>query len=243
MGLEPHAGLRITSNLKAKVFINEKQMGNTPYQDENLIEGEYLVKLLGDEATSSAKSWQGYVKLNGGTWSLVNRELGDSPTVSSGEVITLENGNGVTVVSIPSGADVTVDGKIFGRTPLTISDISLGEHQFIIGREDYLKRSIRVNLVEGFNLTMNVDLALAEADLTKITTTPISQTAQLVVKNTPTGFLRVRSEPSVNGTEIARVSPGDTLTLLEEQPNWDRVRLSDGKEGYVASAYVEKKNL
>lgn len=241
LGLTPKAGLRVESNIKAKVFINQKEVGNSPYQDENLAEGEYLVSLKSDEATTSAKMWQGYVKLNAGTLSVINRELGDSPALSTGEVITLEKGKGVTVVSIPPVSDVIVDGKNIGKTPLIVTDLPPGEHQFIVGREDYLNRSIRVNIVDGFNLTMNVDLALAEADLSKITTPVISSTAQVVVKQTPTGFLRVRSEPNLNGVEIAKVKPGDSLVLLEELPSWDRVRLPDGKEGYVSSSFVEKK--
>ncbi len=258
LGLESRAGLRVESNTKAKVFIckttekcftNDKQdasvykeAGNTPLQDENFIEGEYLVSLKSEESTSSAKFWQGYVKLNAGTLSVINRELSDNPVISAGEVITLEKGKGVTVISIPFNAAVSIDGKNAGRTPLTVLDLSVGEHTFMIGKEDYLKRSIRVNIVEGFNLTMSVDLALSEADLSKIPTTPISSTVQVKVKKTPTGFLRVRSEPSVNSVEVGRVKPGDILVLLEEQSAWDRVRLPDGKEGYVASSYVEKKN-
>jgi SH3-like domain-containing protein len=29
--------------------------------------------------------------------------------------------------------------------------------------------------------------------------------------------------------------------MLEEIPNWYRVRLSDGKEGYISAAYAQKK--
>ncbi|MBI2596312.1 PEGA domain-containing protein [Candidatus Daviesbacteria bacterium] len=255
--LEPRAGLRVESNIKAKVHICNKsnncpaegsEVGNTPYQDENLAEGEYLVGLKADQiettdtqASASARIWQGYVKLNKGTLSVINRELGNSPAVSAGEVVTLDTGNGITIISIPNSADVIVDGKNIGRTPLTVTDQPAGEHQFVIAKEGYLKRSVRVNSVEGYNLTINVDLSLAEADLTKITTTPISATAQVVVRKTPTGFLRVRSAPSINGQEIARAKPGDVLILLEELPAWDRVRLPDGKEGYVSLSYVEKK--
>jgi uncharacterized protein YgiM (DUF1202 family) len=61
------------------------------------------------------------------------------------------------------------------------------------------------------------------------------------VKNTPTGFLRVRSTASANGQEIGQLKPGDVVVMLEEIPNWYRVRLSDGKEGFISAAYAQKK--
>ncbi|MBI2022723.1 PEGA domain-containing protein [Candidatus Daviesbacteria bacterium] len=242
LGLEPRAGLRVESDQKSKVTINGQEVGSTPYQNQNLKEGEYQVSLKKEEATSSSGLvWQGYVKLYGGTVTVVNRELSEKQSQASGEIITLEKGKGVTVISNPSSAQVLIDGKAVGRTPISISSIAPGEHQFLISKENFLKRSIRVTLEDGYNLTLNVDLAQDEVDLTKIVTVPIKETQQVIVTQTPTGFLRVREEANLNSKEVARVAPGDTLTLLEEIPNWNRVRLPDGKEGYVSSSYTEKK--
>lgn len=242
LGLTPRAGVRITSTKEAKVLFDNREVGSTPFEDENLKEGEYLVTLKEKGASTSGKIlWQGYTKLYGGTLTVVNREISDNPSTSSGEVITLESGQGVTLVSNPPAAEVSMDGRIVGRTPITLPSISGGEHQFILGKDGYLKRSIKATLVEGYNLTLSVDLAISEPDLTKIPTIPVTETQEVIVKKTPTGFLRVRSTPSLDGAEVAKVNPGDSLILLEEIANWDRVRLTDGKEGYVASSYVEKK--
>lgn len=246
LGLQPRAGLRIESTPKTLVSVNNKSAGQTPYQDENLTEGEYLVSLQPDlsGATSSAQTpaWQGYVKLTGGTLTVVNRELGQTPTQSSGEIISLNQGNGATVVTTPQGADITVDGKQIGKSPLSLPDLSAGEHQFLISKDNYLKRSIRATVVDNFNLNLIVDLALSEADLTNTPAAPVDLTKKVIVKSTPTGFLNVRSTPSTAGQIIAQVKPKDELVLLEELPNWDRVRLSDSKEGYVSSSFVEKKS-
>jgi hypothetical protein len=224
------------------VLINGQEVGETPYTDSNLQEGELLVDLKSmEESSISAKPWQGYVKLNPGTLTVINRNMEASAQTSSGEVITLESGKGVTVVSTPPEAEVTVDGAVVGRTPITLTELSDGDHQFILSKENFVKRSIRAKVVNGFNLVLTVDLAIAEADLTKLPTVPVSSTAQVVVKSTPTGFLRVRNTASANGQEVGQVKPGDVLTMLEEIPNWYRVRLSDGKEGFVSAAYVQKK--
>ncbi len=242
IGSHSRSGLQIDSNIKAKVFINGVESGETPFTDSNLTDGEFLIGLQSQEESSiSAQPWQGYVKLNPGTLTVVNRNMEASSQASSGEVITLEQGKGVTVVSTPPEVEVTVDGAVVGRTPITLSDLSPGDHQFILSKENFIKRSIRAKVVDGYNLVLTVDLAISEADLTKLPTVPVSSTAQVVVKSTPTGFLRVRNTATANGQEIGQVKPGDVLTMLEEIPNWYRVRLSDGKEGFVSAAYVQKK--
>ncbi len=242
MGASGRSGLQVDSNIKAKVLIGGKEVGETPFSDNNLTEGELLVSLeSAEESSVSAVPWKGYVKLNPGTLTVVNRNLEGNVQASSGEVITLESGKGVTIVSTPPEAEVTVDGVVVGRTPITLSDMSSGDHQFILSKENFVKRSIRAKLVEGFNLVLTVDLAIAEADLTKLPTVPVSSTAQVVIKNTPTGFLRVRNTPSINAAEVGQVKPGETVVMLEEIPNWYRIRLTDGKEGYISSSYAEKK--
>lgn len=240
LNLKERAGLRVESNPKSKIFINEKEVGVSPYQEENFSEGEFLVSLK-DEASVGATLWSGYVKLNGGTLSVVNRDIQKTQALSSGEVITLERGAGVTIISNPSGAEVLMDGVIIGRTPLIYTTVTSGEHQFLLSKDSFLKRTIRATLIDGYNLTLNADLAISEAELTKLPTPPVSALPQVLIKQTPTGFLRVRDKATLNSKEIAQVKPGDSLTLLEESGEWFKIRLSDGKEGFISSQYAEKK--
>jgi hypothetical protein len=184
--------------------------------------------------------WEGRIKLKDGTLTVVNRELANDVASASGEVLTLEKGQGVTLLSTPNEAEVEIDGKNYGKTS-TLANIPPGQHTFVLSKSGYLKRSIKADVPENFNLTLNVDLALTEADLTDVNTPTITITPKLVVKNTPTGFLRVREKPNLNSKEVAQVKPNDELTLLEEVSTWYRVRLDDGTEGYVSSTYVNKK--
>lgn len=236
LDLEPKAGLRVDANISSKVFVNSKEVGQTPLQKEDFEAGEYLVELKNDKG-----EWQGYVRLNPGTLSVVNREIADSQAVSSGEVISLENGRGATIVSNPQGADVQIDGKLVGKTPVSVGELSSGEHTFLLDKGNFLKRSIKVNVAEGYDLNLTVDLAISDVDLTNISTIPIESSPVLIVGNTPSGFLRVRSRTSTTSSEVTRVSDGDELVLLEELANWYRVRTSEGKEGFVSSTYVSKK--
>lgn len=236
LGIKQTSGISILSDpSEATVYLDGKEAGKTPFEDKSLAVGDYTFKLEKDN-----KAWQGKVKLTSGTVTVINRELSQDQTSSAGEVLTLDRGKGLTIISNPTDADVEIDGKLYGKTPLTVN-IGAGEHTILISHSNYLKRSIRANLAENFNLTVAVDLALSEADLTAISTSIITQTPEVVVQETPTGFLRVRDKPSLDGKEIAQVKVGDILILLEELSLWDRVRLSDGTEGFVSSIYVEKK--
>jgi len=187
--------------------------------------------------------WEGYAKLNDGSLTIVIRDIADIAEASAGEIISLEPGRGATITSSPSNAEVYIDGKLTGRTPIAIPDLSSGEHQFIISRENFLKRSIRSKVIDGLNLVLSVDLAITEPDLTKLPQEPTSSTQEIVIKNTPTGFLRVRESASLNGKEIGQVKPKETYVLLEETPGWVRIRLKDSKEGWVSSSYIQKKTV
>lgn len=236
------AGIRVESNLPVKVFLNDTEAGSVPYQDDSLKPGDYLVSLKADEATTSAKIfWQGYTKLNEGTLTIVIRDIGDSKKASSGEIISLESGKGVTITSSPSGAEVFIDGKLAGNTPLVLPGLEEGEHQFILSRENFLKRSIRSKVIDGLNLVLAVDLAITEPDLTKLPQTPTSSTQMVTIKKTPTGFLRVRDKAGLGGKEIGQVKPKEEYVLLEETPGWVRIRLKDSREGWVAASYIQKK--
>lgn len=235
LGFKDRSGIRVDSTPSSVVSIDKRQMGNTPLQQEDLSSGEHLVSL-----SSSQGSWSGYVKLNSGTLSVVNRDLQPTDASSSGEVITLESGKGGTIISNPSGSDIEVDGKEAGKTPLSLPDISLGEHLFTISHPSYSPRSVKAFLAAGFNLILSVDLAISEADLTQTPEATPAPLPQVLVTQTPNGFLRIRDQASSLGKVVGQASSGDTLVLLQEQPGWDKVQTKDGLVGYVSTQYIKK---
>lgn len=236
-GIKPKSGISILSTpSEATVYLDNKEVGKTPYENKDLKVGEVLVKIEKDK-----NIWQGKIGLTAGTITVINRDLSADISSSGGETLSLKKGKGITIVSSPGESNIEIDGKAFGRTPQTI-DIESGEHVLLLTHTNYLNRSIKANLPKGFNLTISSDLAVTEADLTVIENAPvIIQTLEVVVKTTPTGFLRVRDKPSLAGKELARISTGEVLVLLEELGSWDKVRVSTGVEGFVSASYVEKK--
>ena len=60
------------------------------------------------------------------------------------------------------------------------------------------------------------------------------------IKETGTGFLRVREEPSISASEAAQVKPGEEFDVLEEKNSWYKIEYEENKEGWVSGEYAEK---
>lgn len=233
--LAPKSGLKITSTPEAVVFINGMEVGKTPYQDENLSVGEYLIKLTADNF-----SWQGRIKLTKGTLSVINRLLAPGVASSSGESLVLDKGEGAVFTSNPSGTGVEIDGKVIGLTPLSVSSLAPGEHNISLNHDGYVKKNISVTLPPDAKLYINADLAMNDVKLNIAPTPTIAIVQKALIKQTPLGYLRVREKPSIASREIGQVSSGDELTIAEEVPGWVKIILKDNQEGYISTQYIQK---
>ncbi len=160
LGLKSKAGLWLDASHQAEVLIDGKSVGATPFKDVNLVEGQHQIEL---KLSSSSASWKSTVNLNGGTLTVVNRDLDQDQTKNAGEVITVEKGQGITISSIPGEAKVQVDGEDKGATPLFLPSLSAGNHIFLLKRDNYVNRTVKAKVNDGFGLNMVVDLAQQEA--------------------------------------------------------------------------------
>ncbi|MDO8429721.1 MAG: PEGA domain-containing protein [Candidatus Daviesbacteria bacterium] len=230
------AGIKVTSIPEAEVSLNGEYLGKTPYSNENLLEGEYSIEL-----TTKSASWSSRINLHSGTVTLVNREINQGLASSSGEVLTLNPGSGVTLTSNPTGTLVEVDGQLRGLTPLTLTDLkSESEYTFSVSKQGFLKRSIRARLPSSTKLLINVDLAITELIVPTPQPIEVSSNSRLIVSRTPVGFLRMRDRPSTLGKELVKLKPEEEVVLIEDLGAWLKVRNSEGLEGYVSSLYVRK---
>lgn len=68
---------------------------------------------------------------------------------------------------------------------------------------------------------------------------PDPEKPYVVISSTPTGFLRVRSEPSVLSDEISRVEPGDKFTILDTEKDWYKISYDGKNEGWISGQYAD----
>lgn len=246
------AGLKVLSMPTASIFLNDKLIGKTPY-DDKYAKGEYILKLIPEGLSSQTVSWQGKILLNPSALTYVNRELGTSELSSAGEILILEkissSQSQLAVISQPDGATVIVDGGEKGTTPLSLQEVSAGEHEVAVTSPGFTARTVRVSTVSGYKLLANVQLALAPGQESTPSGTAVPTGSPnvkqvnkpyIVIKDTPTGFLRVRIEPSLSATEASQVKPGDKYPYLDQKEGWFKINYESGKEGWVSSSYAEK---
>lgn len=246
------AGLKVTSVPTASVFLDNRNIGRTPYEDK-IEPGEYTLKLIPEITEGEVMSWQSKIKLTPGLLTYVNRELGKTELASAGEILTLEKIDEkvaeISVVTTPDGAKVKLDGIDRGVAPTTIKNVEPGDHQLTIESAGFKERTIKIMTTSGYKLIADVQLALSSE-------TPASEEtgekqeeagsekekggAQVKILDTPTGWLRVRSKPTTASTESAKVNPGEIFPLLDEQSGWYKIEYEEGKTGWIFGKYAEK---
>lgn len=247
--------LRIVSKPSAAIFVEDIMRGKTPFEDA-LKEGMYKVKLIPDNAATQAASWQKKVSILANTVTYIDAQLEPTDIASSVDVYWFsQKGNpwfqtntGLVVETEPAGALIYIDTDEKGISPLTLDSLSPGAHELSVFMPGFVRRTKKINIPSGLILNAFVKLALdpSQAPRYKIenitpTPTPLEQTqTKIVILDTPTGWLRVRETPSLSASESARVNPGDTFSLLEEQEGWYQIKVSDKTAGWISSEYAKK---
>lgn len=270
-GRGPKQGeLRVDSSPVASIFLDNKNIGRTPLPAGTKIEaGSYTIKIVPESTTTQLASWEGKIVVGPNLLTYVNANLNESELSSAVDVLWLEKISSkqseLSVTTSPDGATVLVDDVTRGVTPVSLSDITPGDHTVTITSAGFLTRTLKIKTTPGYRLISTMKLGLAPGGqqaasptptLTvtptgKVTPTPKVATSSastvpdpakpfLTVKDTPTGFLRVRSEPATSSTESAQVKPGEKYTILDTQNGWYQIRYDGTNTGWVSGQYVSK---
>ncbi len=252
--------LKIISSPTTSVFINNVAVGKTPFYDKYKT-GDYILKLIPEGTATDTASWQGKIYVYKNSLTYVNRELGNSDISSAGEILTVtkmektpkkSNQGELYVETEPQGAIVYLDNDEKGVAPLILEEVIHGEHELSVFLPGFLRRTQKINIEAGYRVNVSFKLAidpqaksLSSSKITedKIATESaetVSGTTKVIIKDTPTGWLRVREEPTINASESARVNPGDTFDLLEEKDNWYKIEYEKDKTGWISAEYAVK---
>jgi hypothetical protein len=248
------SGIKVLSEPSSSVFINDKLLGKTPLE-EKYPAGEYVLKLIPEDSSSLTSSWQGKVSLSSSLQTYIKRELGNSELTSSGEILSLEKIEGteaeISVLSMPDAVKVAIDGQEKGMTPYYLKDAAIGEHDISVSSPGYIGRTVRAQTLSGYKLFVNFQLAIVDTQIPSSSSAVLTPSPQVtgindaekpyvIIKDTPTGFLRVRNNPSTAGVEVAQVKPGDKYPFLEAKDAWFKISYDKDKEGWISEKYAEK---
>lgn len=245
--------LQVTAVPVSNVYLNGKLIGKTPLckcEGKDMIAtGTYSIKLV-PLAGDNLLPYEDSVTISKGILTAVDRTFGVGE-LSTGSIITLTPLTDAKAVelyadSFPSGASVTLDGNAAGNTPLLLKSLTTSDHDLLISKQGYKDKTVPIHTVAGYELKAIISLgiltpdATAAANFQNASLTPTMST-KVVILDTPTGFLRVRSDPSLSASETAEVKPGDSFDFVDSQDGWYEIKLADGSTGWVSTQYAQKK--
>ena len=137
-----YANVTINAENGADIYVNDKKIGTTTWSGR-LNSGLYLF-----EARKS-----GYR-----TQSLTQQITSDNPQQSYTLPALTPIYGSVDITSSPAMADITIDGKSVGRTPLQLDNLLVGSHAVKISKSGYADNTQTITISEGKTTTVNATL-------------------------------------------------------------------------------------
>lgn len=239
------SAIEVYSSPNAKVYVNGKEAGMTPYKNANMLPQSIDIKL-----TTGSKQLTKKIILKNGLTTVVDWKF-DNNGDDGGYVLSMENTGGpkcgLIINSIPSKATIAIENEIIGSTPKKIDDLGTGEKHLSINFPGYQGSNLFLKTTAGYNLIVETKLIKDNQVIEPEVESPADSSAILAgkknmvkIKETETGWLNVRESNNGSSKELAKVKPGEQYELIEEKADWIKIKLNDGTNGWVSSKYVEK---
>ncbi len=162
------------------------------------------------------------------------------------------NDSGEAVIKIatePQGAEIIIDNKGIGRSPLIVTNLSMGKRRLIIKRDGYITKRAVLNLKGDEDEKLNINLSKAysvkfetappgalltinnrEAGETPVTVTQL-KTGDYEIGVNLDGYIPVKKEIT-----ISEKFPSDTVIAIDIQEGVSKVDTLDEKAGVDKTA-------
>lgn len=247
------AALDISSSPTATIFLNDEELGTTPYKNVSLKPGNYKLRLVPSDPSISP--WEKNIPLNNKITTIIDYQFNQDKDKTDGYVLYFEKAgakdqSGLVVTTNPDAGTVTVDGQMQGFAPLNIPNISEGDHRILVTFPGYQSKEIYARGINGYRLVAEIQLKKdelppepepeEEEEKEEETTEEGLNKPYVTILDTPTGWLRVRLEPSTAASEAAKVDPGKNFSFLGEEAGWYQIEYEEGKKGWISGKYAEK---
>ncbi len=250
--LNPNATLQVFSTPRATVMLNNKIVGETPFFNTKIKTGSYDLKLIPIGQVDNILPYETKLELKKNTKTAVKWQFNKNEASASGYIMTQEaisdkKGSVFMIVYNPSGATVKLDDQVVGTTPFQKDGLAPKQYKLSVSANGYQTEEALISADAGYKVIVNLKLGQqtgqsevsneASASASPTPSAPPKKT--LTIKDTPTGWLRVRSKPGLTGKELGKVNPGDEFVILDEENGWYKIEYETDKQGWVSGTYVK----
>jgi hypothetical protein len=254
--LKQKAGLQVTTNdIPATLFLDDQYLDKTPFIDRKIQPKNYVLRIQPDDATYAA--YETPIKLNKGIVTIVNWKPGPTSASSGGVIYEMEklntNDTQVELQTVPDGAIITFDQGAKQFSPLLMTGITEGVHEFEVSLPSFKTQQHTVNVLKGHRVTITVILGrLDEVPTTVTPANPEPSATEQLSDNEPqvqilkTNFfvnerevLRVRATASPAGAELGFAPVGQRYHLIDELADWFQIEF-EGQPGWVSAQFSQK---
>ena len=208
----------ISEPSRATVYIDDEQIGQTPLEDYSLAVGSYNLKVTLDDY----ENWSDSLIIESEKHNLIDLKL--TPLKKLGTA---------TITSIPSNAEVYLDGEYAGQTPLENYPLEIGNHDFrmTLDGED-LKGLLKVE--EGKTTLLEGDFELLSIPSEPDTVGTASESVEAEFTNMMTELAEADSIEAAEFTdtmaELLELDPVTTVAeLVSKAQQGGKVSISAGR--------------
>lgn len=187
----------------AEIYLNEQRVGSTNYQNRHLA-GKYTLRLQHPNYYEHVEQF----------------ELKEGTTVEI-PIVNLKPRFGYWQVnSTPSGADVLLNGRSIGLTPIKKQVIQSGFHEVTLRKTNYHEHKESLKISDGDDKNLNIALNEAFGDL-QITSEPSD--ARVFIDNKEVGKTPYRNPQMPSGTYSIRITKelyadaNEVITIVDEK--------------------------
>lgn len=240
-----NAAIKITASPEAKVYINGKDAGSTPYENRSLSSGTIELTLI----TEKNQQWSKKIRLQNNTTTVISWNFSENNEESSGYILYLENTGqedkvGLLVNAIPDKTAVLINNDFQTYSPTRLDNIGFGDKNIRLSYPGYNSIEISTKDVRGYQLV--IDAVLGKQKMIDNNIPPPQDNNETIgiqkyatIKTTETGWLRVRESYSATSSEVAKVQPKEKYKIIEQKEDWIKIDLGNGAAGWISTKYAD----
>lgn len=238
----------------ASVMIDGSEVGKTPFTSSSLATGSYDLEIVQEGFEKQT------ARINVEKGNTLNVNLKLFPLPLPYNINKLAEANNLYIIltnnsMILANTQVWVDALVYWNKTRGISIDKSGPNKeavfdyFIDYKGNIFNQEGKITTIDQLNKAgkgaylgnaADEEILSAEAKVSylRVTNQAVVQGKTVTIKDTGLGWLRVRSGPSVDSTEVKKVNIGETFTMLDEQNGWIKIQLDATTTAWAIKDYL-----